>query len=193
MLEELLQLVVLFFVIFDPMASLVVFIASTEKLKDNLKKKIATLAIIVAGSLSLLVLLLGNNLLTIFDTNLSDFRVAGGIVLGLLGIKMVMGQSLADAKDMKGGSGMALASVIGTPLLTGPATITTIMIAINDFGKFQTGVAVSIVLLATLVMFYNAVKIEKKIGHTAIRIMSTILGLITLAWGVKYIRVGLGI
>lgn len=193
MLEELLQLVVLFFVIFDPLASLVVFIAATEKLKENLKKKIATLAIIVAGSLSLLVLLLGNNLLTIFDTNLSDFRVAGGIVLGLLGIKMVLGQSLADAKDMRGGSGMALASLIGTPLLTGPATITTIMIAINDFGKFQTGVAVSIVLLATLVMFYNAVKIEKKIGHTAIRIMSTILGLITLAWGVKYIRVGLGI
>jgi multiple antibiotic resistance protein len=193
MFENLLQLIVLFFVIFDPLASLVVFIVSTARMNDFEKRKVATLAVMVAGGISLLVLIFGNLLLKAFDTNIPDLRVAGGIILGLLGLKMVWGQSLTDTEGMKADSSLAIASVIGTPLLTGPATITTIMIAMNDFGRLQTGIAALIVLITTAIIFYNAVKIEKALGKTSIRIISTILGLITLAWGVKYIRVGLGI
>jgi len=193
MFENLLQLIVLFFVIFDPLASLVVFIVSTARMNDFEKRKVATLAVMVAGGISLLVLIFGNLLLKVFDTTIPDLRVAGGIILGLLGLKMVWGQSLTDTEGMKADSSLAIASVIGTPLLTGPATITTIMIAMNDFGRLQTGIAALIVLITTALIFYNAVKIEKALGKTSIRIISTILGLITLAWGVKYIRVGLGI
>lgn len=193
MLENLLQLIVLFFVIFDPLASLVVFIVSTASMSNFEKRKVGTLAVAVAGGISFLVLILGNFLLKIFDTTIPDLRVAGGIILGLLGLKMVWGQSLADTEGMKADSSLAIASVIGTPLLTGPATITTIMISMNDFGRFQTGIAVLVVLIVTALIFYNAVKIEKAVGKTTIRIISTILGLITVAWGVKYIRVGLGI
>ena len=193
MFENLLQLIILFFVIFDPLASLVVFIVSTARMGDFEKRKVATLAVTVAGGISFLVLILGNFLLKVFDTSIPDLRVAGGIILGLLGLKMVWGQSLADTEGMKADSSLAIASVIGTPLLTGPATITTIMIAMNDFGRFQTGIAVFIVLVATALIFYNAIKIEKAVGKTSIRIISTILGLITVAWGVKYIRIGLGI
>ncbi len=193
MFEELLQLIVLFFVIFDPLASLVVFIVATARMSKFEKRKVATLAVAVAGGISLMVLIFGNTLLKIFDTSIPDLRVAGGIILGLLGIKMVWGQSFADTDGMKTDSSLAVASLIGTPMLTGPATITTILISLNDFGRFQTGIAVLIVLVITAIIFYNAVRIEKAVGKTPIRITSTILGLITVAWGVKYIRVGLGI
>jgi multiple antibiotic resistance protein len=193
MLENLIQLFILFFVIFDPFTSLVIFLVTTTKLNDFEKKKVATLAVLVAGALSFIVLIFGNTLLRLFDTSLTDLRVAGGVILAILGLKMVLGQSLTDTEGMKGDSTAAIASVIGTPLLTGPATITTIILAANDSGKFQTGIAVFAVLILTAVMFYNALKIEKRLGRTVIRIISTILGLITLAWGVKYIRLGLGI
>jgi len=193
MFENLLQLIILFFVIFDPLASLVIFLVSTTRLRDFEKRKVATLAVLVAGSLSFAVLIFGNTLLTLFDTSIMDLRVAGGIILGILGLKMVLGQSLTDTEGMKADSSLAIASIIGTPLLTGPATITTIMIAMNDFGRLQTGIAIFVVLSLTALIFYNAARIEKILGKTAIRVISTILGLITLAWGVKYIRLGLGI
>jgi multiple antibiotic resistance protein len=193
MFENLIQLFILFFVIFDPFTSLVIFLVTTSRLQAFEKKKVATLAVIVAGGLSFIVLIFGNTLLKLFDTSLADLRVAGGVILGILGLKMVLGQSLTDTEGMKGDSTAAIASVIGTPLLTGPATITTIILAANDFGKLQTGISIFIVLLLTAIMFYNALKIEKRLGLTVIRIISTILGLITLAWGVKYIRLGLGL
>jgi multiple antibiotic resistance protein len=193
MFENLLQLIILFLVIFDPFASLVVFLVATSKMKEFDKRKVATLAVIVAGSLSFLVLIFGNLLLKLFDTTIMDLRVAGGIILALLGLKMVMGQSIVGTESMKGDSAVAIASVIGTPLLTGPATITTIMIAMDDFGRIETGLAVLIVLLIVALIFYHASRVQKFLGKTAIQIISTVLGLITLAWGVKFIRVGLGI
>ena len=119
--------------------------------------------------------------------------MAGGIILGLLGIKMVWGQSLADTDSLKKGTGRAIAAIIGTPLLTGPAAITSIMIAVNDYGPLIPGIAVAIVLGISAVMFYHANLIQKALGKTTLQVVSTLLGLITIAWGVKFIRMGLGI
>ena len=192
-IEVTIQLVVLFFVIFDPFVSLAVFTTATQKMDRKERKKTAFLAVAVAGIISLAVLLLGQKLLSLLSTSIDDFRVAGGIILGLLGIKMVWGQSLADTDSLKKGTGRAIAAIIGTPLLTGPAAITSIMIAATDYGRLIPGLAVAIVLGISAVMFYHANLIQKALGKTTLQVVSTLLGLITIAWGVKFIRMGLGI
>ncbi len=191
MIELLLQLVILFTVIFDPLASFVIFFAATNKMSLVERRKTADLAAIVAGSISAAVLLLGNQLLHLFNTNIQEFQVAGGIVLGILGIKMVLGQSFVNLEQMKESSGWALASIIGTPLLTGPAAITAIIISTADYGVLLTGLALAIVLLFTWLLLYHAAWANKYLGKTTIQVISTILGLITLAWGVKFVLQGL--
>jgi len=189
---EFVQLLVLFFVIFDPLLSMAVLIAATKKLEPLYKQKVAIYAVVVAGCLSLLFLLFGNSLLTIFNTNLHDFKVAGGIVLGLLGIKMVLGHGVIETEKAESNSAMGIASIIGTPLLTGPAAITAIIVSSADYGKVLTGAAVLVILVLTLVIFLLSEKITKVLGKTGIHIISTILGLITLSWGIMFIRAGLG-
>ena len=193
MFEALLQLIILFIVIFDPLASFVIFLVATSKMNHVERERTATWALLVAGGLSLLVLLLGSSLLWVFNTSISHFQIAGGLVLSILGVKMVLGYSLMQIDEAKNNSGWAVASIIGTPLLTGPATITAIIISSNDYGRFITGLAVAIVLVFTAFLFYNTEKVNKYIGRTTIQVTSTVLGLITLAWGVKYILVGLGL
>lgn len=193
MFESLFPLIILFLVIFDPLASFVIFLVATSKMNHAEREKTVTYALIVAGGLSLLVLLLGSTLLWVFNTNLQDFQIAGGLVLAILGVKMVLGYSLTHVEEVKNNSGWAIASIIGTPLLTGPATITAIIISSNDYGKLVTGLAVFIVLVITAFLFYNAERANKYIGRTTIQVTSTILGLITLAWGVRYILTGLGL
>lgn len=190
---EFLQLLILFFVIFDPLLSMTVYVAATRKLEPLYKKKVAIYAILVAGSLSLLFLLFGNSLLTLFNTNLHDFRIAGGIVLGLLGIKMTLGQGEKETEKAESNSAMGIASIIGTPLLTGPAAITAIIVSSADYGKITTGLALAIILALTLIIFLLSEKLTRVLGKTGIHIMSTILGLITLSWGVMFIKAGLGI
>ena len=112
-------------------------------------------------------------------------------ILTILGIKMVLGEPLINTHDKKENSARALASIIATPLITGPATIFTIIIASNDYGKFLTGIAVGIVLLITVLLFLMSNKVKKILGDTATQVATTILGLVTLSWGVKFIILGI--
>ncbi len=193
MVDPFFQLLVLFFVIFDPLASFVLFSVATHKMTSIQRKTTAIIAVSVATTISFLVLFFGQTLLDLFNTKIVEFQIAGGVILGILGVKMVLGYSLVDVDRVEGDSSWAIASIIGTPLLTGPAAITSIILSVNDYGTFTTGLAVGVVLLGTAVLFYNAERMTKVLGKTMIQVTSTILGLITLSWGIKYVLAGLGI
>ena len=191
MVDPFFQLLILFFVIFDPLASFVIFTVATSSMQEKERRRTATIAVIVAATISFLVLLFGQGLLQLFNMDIKEFQVAGGIVLGILGLKMVLGYSLVDVERVKGDSTWAIASIIGTPLLTGPAAITSIIISASNYGKMVTGLAVGMVLVGTAILFYNTKRANRIMGRTTIQVISTILGLITLAWGVKYILQGI--
>jgi multiple antibiotic resistance protein len=189
---DLIKLVLLYTVIVDPLASFSVFFVATAHMTHNERIRTATLAIVVATALSFVVLIFGQQLLVLFSTTIDDFKVAGGLILGILGIKMALGGSVTDL-DTKHSSARAIAAIIATPLLTGPATITSIIITTKEFGMILTGLALLIVLAATAILFYQADRLGKKLSMTVVQVVSTILGLITLSWAVKFIREGLGI
>jgi multiple antibiotic resistance protein len=192
-LEKLPQLIVLFFVIFDPLLSLVVFVSATKNMKMVDKYKVGVYATLVALAVSAVFLFFGNSFLALFNTNMSDLKVAGGILLALLGVRMAMGSKTEDEETKSGKSSkMAVASLIGTPLLTGPAAITTIIITAHDYGIAATGIAILIVLGAAGAAFLLLSRFTNRVNKTALQVTSTMLGLITLAWGVNFIRVGLG-
>ena len=187
-LQEVIQLVILFLVIFDPLASLSVFVSSTNKKSINEQRKIAILSVIIAFVVSFVVLILGESLLTLFSTSIEDFKIAGGIILIILGINMVMGKSIVSDDTIKESSGSALAAIIGSPVLAGPATITTIIITSNEYGRMIIGIAIILVLFLTGLVFWFGSGIHKRLGITFEKVMSAILGLVTIAWGVKFIR-----
>ena len=185
------ELIVLFLVIFDPLASFAVFLAATEGLSDREKRGIAVQAVLVAVALSLAVLLLGDRLLALFSLELRDFRVAGGIILGILGIKMTLGEPLTDVDKLRHNSGRAIAAIIGSPLLTGPAAITAIIVATHDHGRAVTGAAIAIVLGGTALLFLVGATLRRYLGTTTVHVLTTFLGLVTIGWGVYFVRAGL--
>jgi len=189
---ELLQLIVLFFVLFDPPASLAVFFVATEGMSAIERKKTALYAVLVAGLLSFGTLFFGEWLLKLFNTNINDFRIAGGIVLIILGIRMALGYPLFEfSRTKKQNSSYAIASLIATPLLTGPAVMTSTIIIRHDYGIFLTGLAISTVLLVTALIFYNSQKIYNLFGRIT-SVISTFLGLVIIAWGVNFLRTAFG-
>ncbi|MGB9742657.1 MAG: MarC family protein [candidate division WOR-3 bacterium] len=192
MVYTLLQLVILFFVIFDPLLSFIVFFGATAGMSPAEKRKTAILAVSVALTISLVCLVFGESILKLFNTDINDFKIAGGIILGILGIQMSLGQVGTEQVLGTKKSAKAIASVIATPLLTGPASITAIIIAVHDYGRLLTAGAVLIVLLITLIIFLQAPRITRFTGETALQVVSTIMGLITLSWGIMFVKAGLG-
>ncbi len=192
MIDELLSLIILFFVIFDPLLSFGVFAAATKSMKSEEKQKIALLSVGLALGISFIFLFFGEKVFSLFSTSLNDFRVAGGIILGILSLQMVLGTSAQRLEKTPRNSSMAIASIIATPLLTGPAAITAILINVNDYGILYTGLSITLVLVFTGILFLFVEKVQKVLRPLVIEVASTMLGLVTLSWSVEFIRQGLG-
>lgn len=193
MFENLVHLIILFVVIFDPMGSVAVFTVATKSMKDPERKKTALLAVAVAALIAYTVLFLGNSLIDLFGVTIKHFEIAGGIILMILGVEMVLGYPLTNLEKIQEGSAPAIASIIATPVLTGPAEITAIIISVTDYGFIETGLAVTIVLIVLVLFLLAAIRVYKSLGKIALQVISTIFGLITLAWGVKFILNGFAI
>ncbi|HXZ24065.1 MAG TPA: MarC family protein, partial [Methanomassiliicoccales archaeon] len=119
-LEQLVYAVALLFFIFDPFASLPIFICMTKGFDDKEKLKSANNAVFVAGLLFVIFTVLGTNLLSVFGVSVDSFRVAGGIVLILMAVEIIFGFKLTKQDN----SSVAWV-IIATPILTGPGVITT--------------------------------------------------------------------
>jgi len=189
MLADFLQLFFLYVVILDPFMSFASFLSLTKRLPDTKRRSIAILATLLAGVLLAIVLFSGTAMLDMFSIKIDDFKIAGGIVLALLGIRTVLGTDASSEK--KPGTVEAISTIIATPLITGPAAIMTTILSVSQHGMLLTGLAAGSALAIVFVGLYFATYFSRFFGKTSVLILSTMLGLVTLAWGVAFIRQGL--
>lgn len=180
------------FIIMDPFASIPPFLAGTRKCKDKEVADLANKAIIIAGAVALVFMFFGNMLLEALGITLLDFKVAGGIVLVLLGLENVMSFTISNVKDKKEGL-ESVAVLIGTPLLTGPGLITTLIVLMDINGVITTIISLLLALIASWIVLRNAVHIRNMLGDRAISIISKIIGLLLIALGISFIKSGLNI
>ncbi|NYT12516.1 MAG: MarC family protein [Methanomassiliicoccales archaeon] len=184
-LQALVYAAAIFFFIFDPFATLPVFISSTKGLDEDAKVKSANKAILVSIILFVIFVLIGNNLLQIFDISISAFKLAGGIILFLLALEIIFGLQL-------GGQGEKNVAwvVIASPLLTGPGVMTTAIVLAGQHGYLLTILAGLPVLLFTWFLLRNASLIVRFLGDNVIDITSRIIGLLVAAMGAEFVLSG---
>ncbi|MEM3075275.1 MAG: MarC family protein [Candidatus Bilamarchaeaceae archaeon] len=187
---RLMQAFILLLVIMDPVLSLAAFLALTKE-KDEIKRReIAFKAVLVAAVIFLLFAFGGNILLEILNVSMDSFKAAGGIILVIMGIQLALGISFPKEKNKEKDGISEIAVVIGTPLISGPATIATAIILVNDFGLITTLIAGIAALSVVLLSLLTGTHINKLIGRGWLRVLSTMMGIVTLAWGVQFIVEG---
>src|SRR3989338_12985 len=104
MLEEFLKAFMAIFVIMDALGNIPIFNGLNKSFSEQQKKKNITLAVIIAGIVLVVFLFLGNQLLNFFGIRISSFKIAGGIVLLILGIEVTLGikfkKDKTETKDL---------------------------------------------------------------------------------------------
>lgn len=190
MFLEMVQAFILLFVIMDPLLSLAAFFSMTKGMKKEECRKIATQAVMVAAIPLFLFILIGNGILSVLSVSMDSFQAAGGIILILLGVQLALGISFPRDREEENDHS-AIAVVIGTPLITGPAVIATSILLADKFGKETTAIAGLAALLGMWLILWFASFIHDKLGRSGLRVLSTMMGIITIAWGVEFIRQGL--
>ncbi|MBN2422930.1 MarC family protein [Candidatus Woesearchaeota archaeon] len=187
MIQEFIKSFISIFVIMDPFGAVPVFISMTSRLKVEKINKAADEAVFTASLLLFLFLFLGIQLLLLFGISLSSFRIAGGILLLILGIKYALNLRFITSKEK-----YFHASVpVGTPLITGPGTITTVMLLSKTYGYLIPALSSLLCLLITWLFLRYSQKIYNVLGHQGNEIFSRIMGLFITAIAVEFVIKGI--
>jgi multiple antibiotic resistance protein len=176
------------FIILDPLLSVPVFAAMTKGQTTVEIHRQAFIAVAVAGGLMYLFLFFNTMIFDILGLNLPSFQIAGGILLFILGMQEALGIDLGRSKEH---SATAAGVVIGTPLLCGPGSITTVMLLANSYGLLIPFIAITLSLVATWLVLYFAADIQRTIGEVVTDIMGKVLGMLVAAIAVRIIFSGI--
>jgi multiple antibiotic resistance protein len=176
------------FVILDPILSIPIFSAMTKEQSKAEINHQALIAVAVAGFLMYIFLFFNFVIFDVLGITLPAFQVAGGILLFILGMQMALGIAIGQGKDTtKSAAGV----VIGTPLLCGPGTITTVLLLSSDYGIAIVAVAIALCLIATWIILKFSSAIQKILGQCVTEIMGKVLGMLLAAIAIRIISQGI--
>ncbi len=186
MLEEVLKSFLSLFVIMAPFASIPVFLSVTEGMKEGQKTRAASHAVGIAAIVLFAFLFLGQAILSIFRIDFQSLKIAGGIVLSVLGVELVLGLSPAR-KKYKFSPAVVL---IGTPLLSGPGVIVTTVIFVQEYGHIITAIAALAALVLSWLTLWSSRYFVKLLGKLGVEITSRVTGILLVAVAVEFVVTG---
>jgi len=176
------------FVILDPLLSVPIFTSMIEGQSSAEINRQALIAVVVAGFLMYLFLFFNFIIFETLGITIASFQVAGGILLFLLGMQMTLGIDIGRSKDHPR---TAAGVVIGTPLLCGPGTITTVLLLSEQNGIFVTALAIALTLAATFIILRFSYQIQRLLGECVTEILAKVLGMLVAAIAVSIIAAGI--
>jgi multiple antibiotic resistance protein len=186
--------------IVNPLAIVPFFIHYTQGFsKPQLRRTVLTASFSVFTVIAMAALL-GLQILEFFNISLASFQVGGGMLLLTAAMAMLNAQP-AEAKtnqdELDDASSRASIAVVPLtiPLLTGPATMSTVVIYADQAQTVLQHAALvgfgAVVALATAACFTLAQPIARALGKTGINVMTRLMGLILAALSVEVMAKGL--
>ena len=188
--------------IVNPIGVIPFFIHFTRNFTTAQRRKTVRIAAVTAFLVIAVSALFGLRILEFFGISLASYQVGGGLLLLMSSIQMLNAQPAESrAHDVDDGasradSGASIAVVpLTIPLLTGPASISTVVIYAEKTKYFwELGVLVGYGLfigIATWLSLSAAGRIGRFMGQTGINVMTRLMGLILAAIAVEVMSDGL--
>ena len=197
MLEIYIQTFFLYFIVIDPLGNTPIFLSITQNMKAKQKIKIALSATIIAAIILLFFGILGSSLLSYLNISYAAFTIGGGIVLLMIAIEMLFDKRRQRKEvDIDLHSDNVSIFPLATPIIAGPAAITSVIVSVSDIGANFTNqsggmLALVSVLFLTFIIFFIASKFSKMINKKIISVISRVVAIILVGLSVQYILDGL--
>lgn len=186
-------------VIIDPFMIVPVFISLTRNDSSKLREKTAKKACVIAAILLVFFGLAGDKLLDMMGISQSAFRIAGGFLLLLAGIEMVMAKSTGSRIPTNDEKKEAIDSEdisvfpLAIPLIAGPGAMTSIVVLMREAESMHFTAEVSVILIAifVLALTYTAMRLGEKLmkilGVTGMNVLTRVFGVIVAALATQHI------
>jgi multiple antibiotic resistance protein len=177
------------FVAMDAVGNLPIFLALTQEIELKHRRHAVNLATLTGLGVGLGFVAIGKAIFLLLGIEVADFLVAGGIILLILAVRYLITGKIVETKDSPA-SEMVGVVPLGTPLVVGPAVLTTLLLLIDQY--FVAIVVLSFVLNLAIqwLLFRQADRIVNFLGRTGVNATSKIVMLLLAAIAVKMIRQG---
>lgn len=175
------------FVAVDAIGVLPIFISFTDGFTRRKRTQVIFQSVITAVCLAAGFIFLGRAVFRLLKITVGDFMVAGGIILFCIAIMDIINPT----KKRRIPSSELGIVPLGTPLIVGPAVLTTSLIILEEYGLIATLIAVlGNVILAGLIFLSSPVLI-KVLGVSGSRALSKVTSLLLAAIAVMMVRKGI--
>jgi multiple antibiotic resistance protein len=179
----------------DPISHLPLFLGATSDLNSHDRRRAAVLGVVFAFLILLFFGVAGQFLLEAMGISLMSFQIAGGIILLVFSISMVLGDAPVAAKSpADAGSDPLNVAVypLATPIIAGPGSMLAIILLTDNKGFTVSHQAITLGVLAVvlsflLVIFLLSDFISRLIGRGGTNVLRRIMGVIISAISVNLI------
>ena len=185
-----------FFAIMNPISNLPAYMALVADDSQKISRKIAFRSLLIAFVIVTVFIFSGDFIFKVFGITIVSFRIAGGILVAVIGYHMINGNHSPSYKGMEqqavNSDPMSIAiSPLAMPLFAGPGTITTALSLANGGLRNQliTVVAFAILCVITYLLLRSAKQIAGFLGKNLMKIITKMMGLLLFSIGIQMIIV----
>jgi multiple antibiotic resistance protein len=184
----------------DPIAAIPTFLAMTADQdriqRRHMAKRAAWTCLVVLSGFAAA----GKFIFQLFGITLPAFKIAGGVILLLIGLDMLRARR-SQTKETPGeaeeGAEKEDVGIIplGIPMLAGPGAISTVMVLIGGKADWRYWIPVFLAIVIVSVVSYwilaGADSVRQHLGETGIRILTRLMGLMLTAIAIQFMLNGL--
>ncbi|MDB4973806.1 MAG: multiple antibiotic resistance protein [Myxococcaceae bacterium] len=200
-----------FFAIMNPIANVTVFLGLTDGLSSRERRRVALQSTLTAFVVVTCFAASGQFIFSLFGITVAAFRLSGGIIIFLIGYKMLQGErpashhtvraikaaavqgepSVGDSATVDIGANDHVLSVavspLGVPLLAGPGTIATAVgFSVGAWTKVLiTIAAVGVMCALTWLSFVTGERVVRSLGSSFLTVVTRLMGLILAVVGMQ--------
>lgn len=172
------------FVLVDALGNVPILLVLTKGMEPEQRHNVVDRAMIIATSVLLGFAFAGQWVLKYLDISMGSLRVAGGLLLLIIALRMLEGEM--DTPVVEQGRDVAI-TPLALPLLAGPGTLTTVMLLMSESPTAHLSVVIGIVaaMLVSWLIVRLAGRIDAWIGPEGALIIIKLLGFLLAALAVE--------
>lgn len=176
---------VLLFIIMDPLGNVPLFLAVLKGVKPERRFWLLLREMLIALLALIAFLFLGKPLMTLLALRQESVAVGGGIVLFLIGVKMVFPSREGIFGEMPEGEPFIVPLAI--PCVAGPSVMAALLLLSNKEPERWSEWLLALVLawFATALILLSATRLQKMLGNSVISALEKLMGMLLVAVSVQ--------
>ena len=197
MIDEFLAAFIPLFIIVNPASTLALFSVITGRCSKKERKRIAQNSALYAMLLLIIFAIAGSGILSFLGIEIYSLRIAGGILLGFVGLDMLRrGEQFGESPPGKEQKADYALVPLAMPSLSGPGAITVTIVSMQSATWFSLQwwmviIAIVLTMILTYLIFMSSVIVIKVLGRKGMDALTRVMGLLTVAIAVQFALSGL--